>query len=122
MQLSTIKFIFTATIAFALSGCGDGVPTGVYNLTNGSPDATIKVVNASGQPLQSLRLEGCNTFTKELVLVEGGVYKQPGTESWTLPADSGKCVAVRAYVNSRDAYFAENIRLVPGDANMVYVK
>lgn len=122
MRISTSKFFSTAAIALALSGCADGVPTGVYSLTDGTPDATIKVVNASGQPLQSLRLEGCSTLAKELVLVEGGVSKQPGAESWSLPADSGKCVSVRAYVTSRDGYFAENLRLTPGDTNIVYVK
>jgi hypothetical protein len=122
MQISTSKFFLVATVAFGLSACADGVPTGLYHLTDGSPDATIKIVNASGEPLQSLHLEGCKTFTKELVLVSNGVYKEPGTESWTLPADSGKCVMVQAYVNSRDAYYTENIRLTPGDTNLVIVK
>lgn len=121
MQLSISKIIAAATMAVTLSACADGVPTGLYSATDGAPDATIKLINASGQPLQSLRLEGCYTFTKELVLVEGGVSKQGGADSWSVPADSGKCVLVRGYVNSRDAYFSENLRITPGD-NVVYVK
>lgn len=121
MNISIVKVISAAAVGAFLSAC-DGVPIKPYPLTAGSPDATLKIVNASGAPLRYLSIEGCYTFAQETFLVDGGVYKQPGVESWSLPADSGKCMLVTAYVNSRDAWFSDKFTLAPGQTYTVNVQ